>query len=134
LQKARQDLALVISVVASAVVADEIVGFHIQQTIEKAIKSALTRLGQQYQFTHDLSILYRQAENSGLTLPFSVDAIEELTVFAVHFRYLLYQEEQGIDRNVGLTLAEKFVEWADSIIEAPVQPTPEDNDDCPQFE
>ncbi len=131
LQKARQDLDLVVSVADSEAVADEIIGFHIQQAIEKAIKSALTRLGNQYEFTHDLSILYRQAENSGLTLPASIDAVEELTVFAVQFRYLLYQEEQDFDRNAGLTLAEKFVKWADSIIELPAQSIPEDNDDAP---
>ena len=110
-----------VSVADSEVVADEIIGFHIQQAIEKAIKASLTRLGIQYEFTHDLSILYRQAENSGLTLPASIDAVEELTVFAVQFRYLLYQEEQGFDRNAGLSLAEEFVAWADAIIELPAQ-------------
>jgi HEPN domain-containing protein len=129
LQKACQDLDLVVSVADSEAVADEIIGFHIQQAIEKAIKSALTRLGIQYEFTHDLSILYRQAENSGLTLPASIDAVEELTVFAVQFRYLLYQEEQGFDRNAGLTLTERFIEWAGSIIESPPQPSSETNDD-----
>lgn len=125
LQKARQDLAVVVSVADSEAVADEIVGFHIQQ----AIKSALTRLGRQYEFTHDLSILYRQAENNGLSLPASIDAVEELTVFAVQFRYLLYQEEQGFDRSAGLTLAENFVQWADAIIELPAQSSPENNVD-----
>lgn len=125
LQKARQDLAVVVSVADSEAVADEIVGFYIQQ----AIKSALTRLGRQYEFTHDLSILYRQAENNGLSLPASIDAVEELTVFAVQFRYLLYQEEQGFDRSAGLTLAENFVQWADAIIELPAQSSPENNVD-----
>lgn len=128
LQKARQDLDLVVSVVDSETVADEIVGFHIQQAIEKAIKAALTRLGSQYEFTHDLSILYRQAENNELWLPASIDAVEELTIFAVQFRYLLYQEEHGFDRNAGLKLAEEFVKWADSIIELPAQLSPENND------
>jgi hypothetical protein len=81
-----------------------------------------------YEFTHDLSILYRQAENNGLMLPASMDAVEELTVFAVQFRYLLYQEEQTFDRNDGLNFAEEFVKWADSIVEAPVQPPSEEND------
>lgn len=129
LQKARQDFDLVVSVADSESVADEIIGFHIQQAIEKAIKSALTRLGSQYEYTHDLSILYRQAEANGLTLPVTIDAVEELTVFAVQFRYLLYQEEQGFNRNTGLTLAEEFIEWADSIIESPPQTSSEDSDD-----
>lgn len=129
LQKARQDFELVVSVVDSESVADEIIGFHIQQAIEKAIKSALIRLGSQYEFTHDLSILYRQAENNGLTLPVSIDAVEELTVFAVQFRYLLYQEEQGFDRNAGLNLAEKLIEWADTVIESLPQTSSEHSDD-----
>lgn len=118
LQKAHQDLDLVVSVAGSEIVADEIIGFHIQQAIEKAIKSALTRVGVQYELTHDLSILYRQAENSGLTLPAAIDVVEELTVFAVQFRYLLYQEEQNFDRIAGLTLVKKFMAWAGSIIES----------------
>ena len=129
LQKARQDFGLVVSVADSESVADEIIGFHIQQAIEKAIKSALTRLGSQYEFTHDLSILYRQAEAKGLTLPASIDEVEELTVFAIQFRYLLHQEEQGFNRNAGLILAEKLIEWADSIIESPPQISSERNDD-----
>jgi hypothetical protein len=40
----------------------------------------------------------------------------------------MYQEEQGFDRNAGLTLAEKFIEWADSIVELPLQ-SPSKNDD-----
>ena len=59
LQKARQDMELVVNVIDSKTVADEIIGFHIQQAIEKALKAALTRVGIQYQFTHDLTILYQ---------------------------------------------------------------------------
>lgn len=131
LQKARQDLDLVVSVADSETVADEIIGFHIQQAIEKSIKSALTRLGVQYEFTHDLSILYRQVENNGLTPPSSIDAVEELTIFAVQFRYLLYEEEQGFNRNAALTLAEKYVEWANSIIELPAQSSFDDGESRP---
>ena len=62
---------------------------------------------------------------SGLSLPVAIEAVEELTVFAVQFRYLLFQQEQGFDRIAGLTIAETVVEWAASIIEAPVQPPAE---------
>lgn len=68
LQKARQDLVLVKNVSTSEEVADEIIGFHVQQAIEKALKAVLTRLGVQYEYTHDLSVLYQQVENVGLTL------------------------------------------------------------------
>lgn len=114
LQKARQDLDLVVNVAGTETVAD----VHVQQAVEKSLKSALTRFGVQYEYTHDLSRLYWQAEDYGLKLPTAVDAVEELTVFAVQFRYLLFQDEQGFDRNAGLILAEKFIEWANEIIES----------------
>ena len=48
IQKARQDLAAVGELRDSAKVADEIVGFHAQQTIEKSLKAVLTRAGVEY--------------------------------------------------------------------------------------
>lgn len=48
LEKAHQDLVWVEPVGDSAKIADEIIGFHIQQTIEKALKAVLTSLGCEY--------------------------------------------------------------------------------------
>ena len=120
-EKARQDLTLVRNVQDAETIADEIVGFHVQQSVEKALKAVLTRLGTQYEFTHDLSLLYQQVERVGVTPPVPLDPVEELTAFAVQFRYTLY-EEQDFDRRSGAGLAEKFVEWAHAIVEAPVPP------------
>jgi len=117
LQKARQDLALVMNVGDSEGVADEIVGFHVQQTIEKAIKAVLTRLGIQYEYTHDLSLLYQQVENAGANPPVTLDTLEGLTAFAIQFRYTLY-EEQDFDREAGIRLAGRFIEWAHTVIES----------------
>ena len=86
LQKARQDLALVQNVGDNETIADEIVGFHVQQTVEKAIKAVLTRLGIQYEYTNDLSLLYQQVEDAGADPPATLDALEELVPFAVQFR------------------------------------------------
>lgn len=116
LQKARQDLVLVKNVSTSEEVADEIIGFHVQQAIEKALKAVLTRLGVQYEYTHDLSVLYQQVENVGLTLPNTIEDVEELTAFAVQFRYTLYQE-QDFDRPAGAKLAEAFIKWANIVVE-----------------
>lgn len=127
LQKARQDLALVKNVGDAETVADEIIGFHVQQVIEKALKSVLTRLGIQYEYTHDLSLFYQQVEHAGIDLPVPLDSVEGLTVFAVQFRYTLY-EEPSFDRRAGAVLAETFVEWAHAIIEAPVKPDNEESE------
>jgi HEPN domain-containing protein len=119
LQKARQDLVLVTNVGDSEAVADEIIGFHVQQAIEKAIKAVLTRLGIQYEYTHDLSLLYQQAESAAANPPANLEMIEEFTAFAVQFRYTLYQTP-NFDREVGARLAEDFIEWAQVLIETPL--------------
>jgi HEPN domain-containing protein len=119
LQKAGQDLALVANVSDSEAVADEIVGFHIQQAIEKAIKAVLTRLGIQYEYTHDLALLYQQIENAQTNPPASLEEVEEFTAFAVQFRYTLYQTP-SFDRNAGAQLAKNFIEWAHALVEAPL--------------
>jgi HEPN domain-containing protein len=120
LQKARQDFALVQNVGDNETIADEIVGFHVQQTVEKAIKAVLTRLGTQYEYTHDLSLLYQQVEDAGADPPTTLDALEELVPFAVQFRYTLYMS-LDFDRQAGARLAREFIEWAHAVIEAPVR-------------
>ncbi len=127
LQKARQDLALVINVAEAEDIANEIIGFHVQQAVEKAIKAVLTRLGIQSGYTHDLSLLYQQVEEAGVIPPLPLEAVEELTVFAVQFRYMLFAEP-SFDRKSGLGVAETFVAWADATIETSTQPPPDDEE------
>lgn len=121
LQKARQDLEATRNLSRAANVADEIAGFHVQQTIEKALKAVLTRLGLEYEYTHDLSVLFQQVEAVGIDMPTGLPAVEELTAFAVQFRYALYEDDEGFDRQAGARLAENFVAWAERLVEAPVE-------------
>jgi len=121
LQKAQQDLEAVKSLINASNVADEIVGFHVQQTIEKALKAVLTRRGVEYEFSHDLPVFFQQVEALGIAMPASLEAVEELTGFAVQFRYTLYEDEPGFDRQAGAKLAEDFVAWAHRLVEAPVE-------------
>jgi HEPN domain-containing protein len=120
LQKARQDLALVQKVGNDQDIADEILGFHVQQTVEKAIKAVLTRLGIQYGFTHDLSLLYQQADDAGSGPPATLAAVEAFGPFAVQLRYTLYSE-LDLDRKSGSALAGEFIDWARAIVETHVQ-------------
>lgn len=127
LQKTRQDLALVQTVAESPEVADEIVGFHAQQAIEKSLEAALTRLGIEYRYTHDLSVLHAQAEDAGIHPPGSLDDVEQFTDFAVQFRYALFQA-QDLDRTASVTLADQFIAWAHQVIELSIQETDADSD------
>jgi HEPN domain-containing protein len=120
LQKARQDLALVKKVGDDETIADDVLGFHVQQAIEKAIKAVLTRLGVQYEYTHDLSLLYQQCVDAGTVPPATLDAVEALGPFAVQFRYTLYAD-LDFDREAGIVLAEQCIEWAHAVIESPLR-------------
>jgi len=120
LRKAQQDLDALTALRDNRKIADEIVGFHAQQTIEKALKATLTRLGIQYDFTHDLAALFEQVEEAGVKPPASLTEVEELTAFAVQFRYALYDEDEGLDRQAKTGLAEKFIGWAQDVIEKPL--------------
>jgi HEPN domain-containing protein len=119
LAKAEQDLALVDWIGDSEEIADEIVGFHAQQAIEKALKAVLTRLGIEYLYTHDLFGLRQQAEKAGAQPPDQLDIIEELADFAVQFRYLLLTTHP-LDRARSEEAAAAFIEWARTIVENPV--------------
>ncbi len=51
--------------------------------------------------------------------PATLDTVDELTPFAVQFRYTLHTD-LNFDQETGVRMAENF-EWAHTMIEAPVQ-------------
>src|SRR5438046_7081287 len=58
LRKARQDRVIVARAVTDPEIADEIVGFHVQQAGEKCMKAVLCMHEVAYRRTHDLQELY----------------------------------------------------------------------------
>lgn len=76
----------------------------------------LTSLGREYSYTHDLSVLYLQVEDAGLIPPATIDSVEELTTFAVQFRYTLLTTP-SLDRDAKTRLATDLLAWADAIVE-----------------
>ena len=86
LRMAERDLRLVEAVVGNAAVDDAVVGFHIQQVIEKSLKAWLAALGVDYPFVHDLGLLLDRLRREGQ----SVDSFRRLAAFsfyAVQMRY-----------------------------------------------
>jgi HEPN domain-containing protein len=57
LRAAHADLRATRLLAADPDQANEIVGFHAQQTVEKAIKAVLVASGAEIPYTHDLSLL-----------------------------------------------------------------------------
>lgn len=62
-------------------------GFHAQQSVEKALKAVCTLRGIEVRRTHDLAALGQAILDAGDALPLSLDELRVLNPFAVEFRY-----------------------------------------------
>ena len=66
---------------------DAIVGFHAQQAIEKLMKALLSALNLAFEFTHNLERLQVALEAAGEKLPQTSVQLDQLTDYAVVYRY-----------------------------------------------
>ena len=83
---AHRDLNALIGMQESPLFADEIVGFHVQQAVEKALKAWLSARGCEYPLTHDLSRLFSLLESEGAEVePFW--PLARFAPYAVQARY-----------------------------------------------
>src|SRR5437016_2974755 len=98
LKKAAEDEALLDAVLTVASVADATFGFHCQQAAEKLLKALLSELCIRFQRTHDLQELMNLLEGAGHKLPEQVCRVDELTPFAVEFRYGDVSSAEAFDR------------------------------------
>lgn len=84
----------------------ETFGFHVQQSIEKSLKAWLSFLGLSYPRSHDISTLKAALMDNGCDLS-AYPNIEDLTVFAIQYRYEAYEDdEDDLDRESLAHLAE----------------------------
>ena len=91
------------------------VGFHAQQSIEKALKAIGVLHGLEVRRTHDLVALAQALIDSGQTLPASMDQFRRLNPFAVEFRY---DDEFNIlvTRTELSNIVENVLGWAQSLM------------------
>lgn len=75
-----------------------IYGFHAQQAAEKLLKALLSVRTVRFQKTHDLHELLTLLENAGVTLPSDLTRVDELTPFAVQWRYDCFTAPASFDR------------------------------------
>lgn len=62
-------------------------GFHAQQSVEKALKAVCALRGIEVRRTHDLAALGQAILDAGDALPLPLDELRVLNPFAVEFRY-----------------------------------------------
>jgi HEPN domain-containing protein len=115
LEIAKAELVLVKKVINDKEVRTELILFHIQQIIEKALKAILSYKGIIFPKTHDIEDLIELCLANGIQLPDYVGRLPELTPYAVEFRYGFLNEEPG-DANEVLKLAEEFLDFTGSAL------------------
>ena len=114
LEKAAEDETLVKAVVDNTDVADSIIGFHAQQTVEKLIKAVLSARGVTYPRTHAIGYLIGTVEENGIDAPPELAEADVLSPWAVDFRYNV---PVSLDRKASVALLAKLREWTESVIE-----------------
>ena len=118
LAKADQDLLVISKWKSDPEIAEEIIGFHAQQSAEKMLKAVLAYNEIEYPFTHRLSDLIDMLKDHELSFPDELEEIRYLTPFAVEFRYEVYgEEEEATDFELVQTQLLKLQAWAKGMIQ-----------------
>jgi HEPN domain-containing protein len=115
LRAARADLRAARLLAADPAQANEVIGFHAQQAVEKAIKAVLAESGVEIPFTHDLSFLLDIVAERAIRAPQVVAEADWLTPWAVAARY--GASDASLDRETAGTVAHAAVEWAKSVLD-----------------
>lgn len=111
LTKARNDAVVLRKIAADPEIADEIVGFHAQQTVEKALKAVLETREVDYPYTHDLARLFELLDGTG-GAPEGRDDALALSPWAAEFRYGDVMAH-SLDRDEAIAAATAILEWAE---------------------
>lgn len=102
-------------------VSDSIFGFHAQQAVEKLLKALLSVHAVRFQQTHDLHELLTLLEIAGENFPTDLLRVDELTPFAVQWRYDFFTVPASFDR----VLARALVASVRAFVEPQVNPPAE---------
>jgi Uncharacterized conserved protein related to C-terminal domain of eukaryotic chaperone, SACSIN len=103
IQKAREDLSAAQVLIATEDQADHVIGFHLQQAVEKALKAVLAGCAIEIPRTHDLGYLVELLGKLEVEMPAAVISSDWLTPWGVLFRY--DSNPDVLDRDKGLEAA-----------------------------
>lgn len=98
-------------------ITDAIVGFHAQQSVEKALKAVLASREIDYPFTHDLDGLIELCAASRIDVPAELDGVDSLTPYGVRWRYGTVVPT-ALDRDQALRWAAYAIDWASRLLGA----------------
>lgn len=115
LQKAREDFSAAQVLAATENQADHVIGFHLQQAVEKALKAVLAMRRIEIPRSHDLGYLVERLEGGDEDLPPVMASADWLTPWGVLFRY---DDDPAIslDRDRALEAAAEAIGFAEQLI------------------
>jgi HEPN domain-containing protein len=113
LQKAREDLSAAQVLIATEDQADHVIGFHLQQAVEKALKSVLADRAVEIPRTHDLGYLVELLEGFDAEIPEAITSSDWLTPWGVLFRY--DSNPDTLDRDKGLEASTAAIGFAEQL-------------------
>ena len=116
LGKGKQDEDALRRLVDDPSIADEILGFHVQQALEKYLKAVLAVGETRPTRTHELDILLGEVEDLGRKAPVSSDDLKGWSEYAVRNRYPIAEPLGPIDRVGALQLVETVRTWVEEIL------------------
>ena len=94
--------------------------FFAQKAAELAIKAVFLSCGLRFAFTHDLGRLLDELKTQGVRIPHSVQAAEELTIYAAETRYPgPFAPVSAKEQQRTLKTAEAVLAWARRISREP---------------
>ncbi len=115
-RKALQDLFVVEALVSDPEAPDEIIGFHVQQAVEKLMKAVLADSGTIYRPTHNLHELRDLLVAAGVDPPVDHEDFPALLPYAATLRYddLDLEDREVLDRTWALGCILRTRTWAES--------------------
>lgn len=111
-RKAREDEDLLLEILDSERVSDEIFGFHCQQAAEKLLKALLADFGIDFPRTHNLRLLMDLLGDAGFHLPAELANLDFLTPYGTLFRYEHLPSRSKLDRSLFLKMIKGLREVA----------------------
>jgi len=121
LRMAERNLRLVKAVVDNTVIDDSLVGFDVQQAMEKSLKAWLAAVGAEYPFSHDLGLLLDRLRREGQKVE-SFRKLAAYSLFAVQMRYDDFGESEaateGMDRPTVLQDARALFDHVARVIQS----------------
>ncbi len=95
---------------------DEAFGFFAQQAVEKALKAWLALVEGRYPRTHDLGDLFGRLQAAGRTVPERFLDLTDVVDFAVQYRYSVFEDEAGLDRDSLSGLVADFIAHVEGLV------------------